>query len=47
MKLLSTLKGIQLGKIEDKQGWRLNVERPQQWGKKGVDGAEETVDQLP
>ncbi|KAL5379071.1 hypothetical protein DPSP01_008706 [Paraphaeosphaeria sporulosa] len=47
VKLLTTLKGIQLGKIEDKQGWRLNVERPQQWGKNGVNGAEETVDQLP
>lgn len=47
VKLLTTLKGIQLGKIEDKQGWRVQVEKPQLWGKKGVNGTEETVDQLP
>ncbi|KAK3197032.1 hypothetical protein GRF29_1536g326271 [Pseudopithomyces chartarum] len=47
VKLLSTLKGIQLGKIEDKQGWRVQVEKPQLWGKNGVNGEEETVDQLP
>ncbi|KAF2242771.1 branched-chain amino acid aminotransferase II [Trematosphaeria pertusa] len=47
VKLLATLKGIQQGKIEDKQGWLFKVDKPEQWGKNRVNGAEETVDQLP
>lgn len=47
LKLLSTLKGIQQGKIEDKQGWLLRVQRPEIWNGKSDSGEEETVDQLP
>lgn len=47
VRLLKTLKGIQLGKIEDTQSWLYKVEKPELWGKQGANGAEETVDQLP
>jgi branched-chain amino acid aminotransferase len=46
-KLLSTLKGIQQGKIEDKQGWLLKVERPEQFGKSQTNGGAHIVGQLP
>lgn len=46
VKLLTTLKGIQQGKIEDKQGWLFKVQKPEQWGKNETSG-EQTVDQLP
>ncbi|CAI6341673.1 unnamed protein product [Periconia digitata] len=47
MKLLSTLKGIQQGKLEDKQGWLFKVERPEIWNAKTENAEKETVDQLP
>jgi branched-chain amino acid aminotransferase len=47
IKLLSTLKGIQQGKIEDKFGWRVEVEKPAQWGTHGEGAQKETVDELP
>jgi branched-chain amino acid aminotransferase len=47
VKLLTTLKGIQQGKIEDKQNWLLQVDKPDLWGKQGANGVRETVDQLP
>jgi branched-chain amino acid aminotransferase len=47
VKLLSTLKGIQQGKIEDKQGWMFKVDRPEMWGKNGEKGNKGSVDQLP
>ncbi|KAF2876333.1 aminotransferase [Massariosphaeria phaeospora] len=47
VKLLTTLKGIQQGKIEDKQGWLCKVDKPQQWGTGKVNETDETVDQLP
>lgn len=46
-KLLSTLKGIQQGKIEDKQNWLFKVERPEQYGKTETNGGAQTVGQLP
>jgi branched-chain amino acid aminotransferase len=46
-KLLSTLKGIQQGKIEDKQGWLFKVERPQKFGNTKSNGGAHTVGQLP
>lgn len=46
-KLLSTLKGLQQGKIEDKQGWLFKVERPEQFGKTQANGGAQTVGQLP
>lgn len=46
-KLITTLKGIQLGKIEDKQGWLYRVDKPEQWGSNKTNGAKETVDELP
>jgi branched-chain amino acid aminotransferase len=47
VKLLTTLKGIQQGRIEDKQDWLCNVPKPEQWGKGEGKGMDETVDQLP
>lgn len=50
VKLLTTLKGIQLGKIEDKQGWRIQVEKPAIWAKGSSNGhanGEESIDELP
>jgi branched-chain amino acid aminotransferase len=46
-KLLSTLKGLQQGKIEDKQGWLLKVERPEQFAKTQANGGAHSVGQLP
>jgi branched-chain amino acid aminotransferase len=46
-KLLSTLKGIQQGKIEDKQNWLFKVERPQQFGQTKANGSAQVVGQLP
>jgi branched-chain amino acid aminotransferase len=46
VKLLTTLRGLQQGKIEDKQGWLFKVERPEQFGKT-ADGGAKTVGQLP
>ena len=46
-KLLSTLKGIQKGKIEDKQGWLFEVKRPDQFGKTTSNGEAHSVGQLP
>lgn len=46
-KLLSTLKGIQQGKIEDKQSWLFKVERPTQFGRPQSNGDAHTVGQLP
>lgn len=46
-KLLSTLKGLQQGKIVDKQGWLFKVERPEQFGKTKANGGAHTVGQLP
>lgn len=45
-KLLSTLKGIQQGKIEDKQNWLFKVEKPAQFGQAKSEGAH-TIGQLP
>ncbi|KAF2015722.1 branched-chain amino acid aminotransferase II [Aaosphaeria arxii CBS 175.79] len=48
VKLLSTLKGLQQGKIQDSFGWLFNVEKPKQWGvTKGKAADEENVDELP
>jgi len=48
IKLLTTLKGIQQGKIEDKHGWLFNVDKPAQWANENPnDAGKETVDQLP
>lgn len=46
-KLLSTLKGLQQGKIEDKQKWLFKVERPQQFGQTKSNGSAQVVGQLP
>jgi branched-chain amino acid aminotransferase len=46
-KLLSTLKGIQQGKVEDKQNWCFKVEKPAQFGKTQSNGSAHTVGQLP
>lgn len=46
VKLLTTLKGIQQGKIEDKQNWLFKVERPELFGKTEMNDAK-TVGQLP
>jgi branched-chain amino acid aminotransferase len=45
-RLLTTLKGIQQGKIEDKQGWLFKIEKPEQFGKSQSNGAH-IVGQLP
>ncbi len=47
VKLLTTLKGIQQGKIEDKNNWLFKVEKPEQFGKHTTNGGTKTVDQLP
>jgi branched-chain amino acid aminotransferase len=49
VKLLTTLKGIQQGKIEDTFGWLHTVDKPEMWEEKtnGTAGEEETVDSLP
>lgn len=47
VKLLTTLRGLQQGKIEDKQGWLFRVERPAQFGKTEGSGDAKTVGQLP
>ena len=47
VKLLTTLRGLQQGKIEDKQGWLYKVERPEQFGNAGANGDAKTVGQLP
>ena len=47
VKLLTTLRGLQQGKIEDKQGWLYRVERPAQFGKTDANGGAKTVGQLP
>jgi branched-chain amino acid aminotransferase len=47
VKLLTTLKGIQQGKIEDKQNWLFNVTKPDQWDSGNTNGTDRTVDQLP
>jgi branched-chain amino acid aminotransferase len=46
-KLLSTLKGLQQGKIEDKQGWLFKVEKPQQYGQTQSSEGAHSVGQLP
>ncbi|KAI4654538.1 uncharacterized protein J4E79_008412 [Alternaria viburni] len=46
-KLLSTLKGIQQGKIEDNQSWLFKVERPEQFGKQDQANGAKIVGQLP
>lgn len=46
-KLLSTLKGIQQGKIEDKQSWLFKVEKPEQFGKQAQASGAKIVGQLP
>jgi branched-chain amino acid aminotransferase len=47
-KLLSTLKGLQQGKIEDKKNWLYKVEKPAQFGKQGqANGGAEIPGQLP
>jgi branched-chain amino acid aminotransferase len=40
------LKGLQQGKIEDKQGWLLKVERPEQFAKTQANGGAHSVGQL-
>ncbi|KAF2474578.1 branched-chain amino acid aminotransferase II [Lindgomyces ingoldianus] len=49
VKLLQTLKGIQLGKIEDQFGWLEDVEKPEQWGNGKANGEkmDNNVDALP
>ncbi|KZM23146.1 branched-chain-amino-acid transaminase [Ascochyta rabiei] len=47
VKLLTTLRGLQQGKIEDKQGWLYKVDRPEQFGKTGTSGDAKMVGQLP
>lgn len=48
VKLLSTLKGIQQGKVDDQFGWLLNVGQPAQWGVvNGEEAQKDTVDGLP
>jgi branched-chain amino acid aminotransferase len=47
-KLLTTLKGLQQGKIEDKQNWLYKVEKPEQFGKQGqANGSAKILGQLP
>ncbi|KAF2854667.1 branched-chain-amino-acid aminotransferas-like protein [Plenodomus tracheiphilus IPT5] len=46
-KLLTTLKGIQQGKIEDRKNWLFKVEKPEQFGKTETNGGAKTVGQLP
>jgi branched-chain amino acid aminotransferase len=46
VKLLTTLRGLQQGKIEDKQSWLFKVEKPEQWNQAETNGAK-TVGQLP
>lgn len=48
VKLLTTLKGIQQGKIDDQFGWLLNVGKPAHWGVgNGQEAQKDTVDSLP
>lgn len=47
VKLLTTLKGLQQGKIEDKNNWLFKVDRPAQFGKKDSNGDAKTLGQLP
>lgn len=47
VKLLTTLKGLQQGKIEDKKNWLFKVEKPEQFGKQDTNGGAKTVGQLP
>ncbi|KAG9386422.1 Branched-chain-amino-acid aminotransferase [Pyrenophora tritici-repentis] len=46
-KLLTTLKGIQQGKIEDQKKWLHKVERPAQFGKHNQANGANIVGQLP
>jgi branched-chain amino acid aminotransferase len=46
VKLLSTLRGFQQGKLEDKRGWLFKVEKPEQFGKTQTNSAQ-AVGQLP
>jgi branched-chain amino acid aminotransferase len=41
------LKGIQQGKIEDKQNWLFKVDKPDLWGKQSEAAKKDSVDQLP
>jgi branched-chain amino acid aminotransferase len=41
------LKGIQQGKIEDKQNWLFKVDKPDLWGKQSENAKKDSVDQLP
>ena len=47
VKLLTTLKGIQQGKIEDEKNWLFKVEKPEQFGKSHTNDGAKTVGQLP
>ncbi|KAF2265594.1 branched-chain-amino-acid aminotransferase [Lojkania enalia] len=48
VKLLTALKGIQLGNIEDKFGWLYQVEKPEQFGKQANgEKPDDNVDRLP
>jgi branched-chain amino acid aminotransferase len=46
-KLLTTLKGIQQGKIADEKSWLFKVERPEQFGKHNPTNGAAIVGQLP
>lgn len=41
------MKGIQQGKIDDKQSWLYKVEKPDMWSKQTANGEQESVGQLP
>jgi len=46
-KLLTTLKGLQQGKIEDNKNWLYKVEKPEQFGKQSQTNGAKIVGQLP
>jgi branched-chain amino acid aminotransferase len=47
-KLLETLRGLQLGKLEDRFGFLYPVDKPAQWGQNQTNGSNgQTVDELP
>jgi branched-chain amino acid aminotransferase len=46
-KLLTTLKGLQQGKIDDDKSWLFKVEKPEQFGKENQADGAKIVGQLP
>jgi branched-chain amino acid aminotransferase len=46
VKLLTTLKGVQLGKIEDQWGWLDRVQAPKAAASNGLNGSKDSVDSM-